>query len=90
MKKIDLFLGVIIGFVTTILGCVLYIELFTSMELNQGYNQIKANGNLGKLITLGALLNMAIVFLLFKKDKDLMAKGVILSIFILTIYTIFA
>jgi hypothetical protein len=32
---------------------------------------------------------MGIVFLLFKKNKDEIAKGVILSILILTIYTLF-
>jgi hypothetical protein len=90
MKKADLFIGIFIGLATTFIGCFLFILLFTSMEFIEGYDYLKANGNIGKLITLGALLNMAIVFLLFKKNKDLMAKGVILSIFILTIYTIFA
>ena len=90
MKKIDLFIGVLIGLGTTFIGCFLFIMFFTSMGFIEGYAYIKGNGNAGKLITLGALLNMGIVFLLFKKNKDLMAKGVILSIFILTIYTIFA
>jgi len=90
MKKSDLFIGVLIGLVTAFIGCFLFIVLFTSMGFLEGYKSIQAQGNIGKLITLGALLNMGIVFLLFKKNKEVMAKGVILSIFLLTIYTIFA
>ena len=90
MEKKDLFIGVLIGLVTSFIGCFLFITLFTPMSFTEGFTSLKAQGNLGKLITLGALLNMGIVFLLFKKNKDIMAKGVILSIFILTIYTLFA
>lgn len=89
MKKTDLLIGVLIGLVTAFIGCFLFISIFTSMGFEEGYNTLKAQGNLGKLITLGALLNIAIVFFLFKKNKEVMAKGVILSIFILTIYTFF-
>lgn len=90
MQKKDLFIGILIGLITAFIGCFLFITLFTSMSFVEGLTSLKAQGNLGKLITLGALLNMGIVFLLFKKDKDVMAKGVIISIFILTIYTLFA
>ncbi|MFC4738796.1 hypothetical protein ACFO3U_02195 [Flavobacterium ponti] len=89
MKNKDLFIGVFIGLIVCFIGCVLFITLFTSMGLEEGFSNLKTQGNLGKLITLGALLNIGIVYWLFKKNKDLMAKGVILSIFILTIYTVF-
>jgi hypothetical protein len=89
MQKKDIFIGVLIGLITSFIGCFLFITLFTSMGFLEGYSNLKTQGSLGKLITLGALLNMGIVFLLFKKNKDEMAKGVILSILILTIYTLF-
>lgn len=90
MKKTDLLIGIFIGLATAFIGCFLFITFFTSMSFVEGFTTLKSQGNLGKLITLGALLNMGIVFLLFKKNKDVMAKGVIFSIFILTIYTLFA
>ncbi|MFT5753706.1 MAG: hypothetical protein ACI9FW_001579 [Flavobacterium sp.] len=89
MQKKDIFIGVLIGLITSFIGCFLFITFFTSMDFVEGYTNLKAQGSLGKLITLGALLNMGIVFLLFKKNKDEIAKGVILSILILTIYTLF-
>jgi hypothetical protein len=90
MQKKDLFIGVLVGLITSFIGCFLFITFFTSMDFAEGYTNLKAQGSLGKLITLGALLNIGIVLLLFKKNKDEMAKGVVLSLFILTIYTLFA
>lgn len=89
MQKKDLLLGVFIGLAVSFIGSFLFITLFTSMSFIEGFTNLKEQGSLGKLITLGALLNVAVVFFLFKKNKDVMAKGVILSIFILTIYTVF-
>lgn len=85
----DIFLGVILGLLVTLIGCVLFLALFTSVELSSAYHFLITNGYLGKVVTLGALFNVGIVFLLYKKNKDQIAKGVILSIFILTIYTFF-
>lgn len=89
MEKKDFFIGILIGLLVSFIGSFLFISVFTSMDFIDGFTQLKTQGSLGKLITLGALLNIGIVFLLFKKNKDIMAKGVILSIFILTIYTLF-
>lgn len=89
MQKKDFFIGIFIGLFVTFIGCFLFLEFFTEVGFAAAFQYIKSDGNLGKVITLGALLNVAVVFFLFKKDKDMMAKGVILSILILTIYTIF-
>lgn len=89
MQKIDFFMGIILGILIAFIGCYIFLEFFTSVGFVTAFQYMKNDGNLGKVITLGALLNVAVVFLLFKKNKDMMAKGVIFSIFILTIYTIF-
>ncbi len=89
MQKTAFFIGIFIGLATAFIGSFLFITLFTSMNFVEGFTNLKQQGSLGKLITLGALLNVAVVFFLFKKNKDMMAKGVIFSIFILTVYTIF-
>lgn len=89
MRKIDFFMGIFIGLILTLMGSYLFLFLFTSTTFSEGFNHLKINGQLGKLITLGALLNIGMVFLLFKKNRDLMAKGVIFSLFVLVIYTLF-
>lgn len=89
MAKKDFFIGVILGIVVALIGSFLFLKLFTSIEIDLALQHLKSYGNMGKVITLGALLNVGLVFLLFKKNKDMMAKGVIFSIFILTVFTLF-
>ena len=88
MQKIDLFLGVIIGFVTTVLGMFIFITFFTDFHFIDGIKNIKANGFLGKLITLGAVLNIIAFFILLKVNRELMARGVVLSTIVLTLITL--
>ena len=88
MQKIDLFLGIIIGFVTTVLGMFIFIEFFTDFHFIDGIKNLKENGFLGKLITLGAVLNIIAFFILLKVNRELMARGVVLSTIVLTLITL--
>lgn len=90
MKKIDLLYGVVIGIAAASLGVYLFMTFFTDYELVEGFGILKAQGQLGKLIALGAILNLAAFFILLKINKDLMARGVVLATLLLTIATIFA
>lgn len=90
MKKIDLLYGVLIGIVAASIGVYLFMTFFTDYELVEGFNILKTQGQLGKLIALGAILNLAAFFILLKFNKDLMARGVVLATLLLTILTIFA
>ena len=89
MKKIDLFYGFIIGIIAAFVGVYLFIALFTDYEFLNGFSILKTEGKLGKLITLGAVLNLAVFFLLLKINKELMARGVVLATIILTVVTLF-
>lgn len=87
MKKIDLLIGVIIGFVTTFIGILLFFELFTEYSFAEGVQNMRQLGYLGKVITLGAILNIVVFFGLLKFNKELMARGVVLATIILTVIT---
>jgi hypothetical protein len=89
MKKIDLFYGFVIGVVASIIGSYIFIVAFTPYSFLGGLQILKFEGKLGKIITLGAILNLLIFFGLLKYNKELMARGVILAMFILTIITLF-
>ncbi len=89
MKKIDLFYGFVIGVVASIIGSYIFIVAFTPYSFLGGIQILKFEGKLGKIITLGAILNLLIFFGLLKYNKELMARGVILAMFILTIITLF-
>ena len=89
MKKIDLFYGLIIGLITSLIGSYLFIIAFTPYSFLGGLQLLKFEGKLGKIITLGTILNIGMFFLLLKNKKELMAKGIILAIILLTIVTLF-
>lgn len=90
MKKIDLLYGVLIGIAAGALGIYLFMEVFTDYALLEGFLILKAQGQLGKLIALGAVLNLVVFFILLKLNKELMARGVVFATLLLTIVTLFA
>lgn len=89
MKKSDVLIGVLIGIAASVLGSYIFVEAFTGYHFVDGIQTFKAQGLLGKIITLGAILNLVIFFALLKFNKDMMARGVILATIILTIITLF-
>lgn len=88
MKKTDLFVGMLIGFLATFLGVFLFFT-YNGYDFMEGIKGMKTLGLLGKVVTLGAILNIAAFFILLKFNKELMARGVVLATIILTFITIF-
>lgn len=89
MKKSDLFLGILLGFATTFIGVFFFISLFTEYDFIEGITIMKSNNLMGKIMTLGAILNIIVFFILLKKNKELMARGIVLSTIILAVLTLF-
>mgnify|MGYP003607092123 CR=1 FL=1 len=89
MNKKDLLIGFIIGILTSILGSLLFITFFTKFDLSTGIQTIKENGYLGKVITLGTILDLGVFTILLKRNKELMARGVVLAVIVLAISTLF-
>ncbi|MFV8270731.1 hypothetical protein ACNQGP_12480 [Flavobacterium sp. GT2N3] len=89
MNKTDLFLGILIGFATTLLGSYIFITFFTAFNFMAGIQIIKSQGNLGKIITLGTILTLAAFGILLKMNKETMARGVVLAVITMAILTMF-
>jgi hypothetical protein len=89
MNKIDLLYGFLIGLIASLLGSFLFMTFFTDYEFIEGVRILKSQGYLGKLITVGSLLDLAAFGILLKMNKELMARGVVLAVFVLTIITLF-
>ena len=79
MKKTDLLIGLFIGIIASVIGSYIFIE---------GIKILRFQGKLGKIISLGSILNIIVFFLLLKFNKELMARGVILGTILLTIITL--
>lgn len=90
MKKSDLFIGFFMGIVATLLGTLVFLQIkMPKLVSIEGLSTIREQGIMGKLITLGAVINLLLFFILLKINKDLMARGLVLATIILAIITIF-
>jgi len=88
MKKTDLLVGALIGLLTTFIGVFIYLKLTTDLGFIEAIQTMKSQGLLGKVITLGAILNIIAFFVLLKLNKELMARGVVMATILLTVFTL--
>lgn len=89
MKKIDLLYGFLIGSVTAFAGAFLFLYLFAKQNLFTDFELILQSGILGKVLKLGAILNLAVFFILLKFNKDSIARGIIITFIVLTVLAFF-
>ncbi len=89
MNKIDLLTGFVIGILVSILGSYLFITFFTAFDFINGIKIMRFEGKLGKIITLGSILDLVAFGILLKLNKELMARGVILAVIIMTLVSLF-
>ncbi len=86
---IQILIGFVFGVLATMLGCVLYLELFTNYSFFSDYSIIVKSGNLGRIIAIGSLVNLALFAILIRKHQDLKARGSVLAVIVLTLLTLF-
>ncbi len=87
MKK-DIFIGMFVGLIANAIGLFL-----TATFLGKGddfttvIKAAAAEGFLGKLISLGAVLNLIAFFIFIKKRQDYRARGVLLITVFIAVFT---
>jgi len=89
MKYRDLIFGLLIGIITSALGVFIFLKAFTFYNPLTDLPYLKQQGLMGKVVTLGTILNILLFFILLKFKKEMMAKGIILAMIVLTIFTLF-
>lgn len=90
MTKKDILIGFVIGILASALGSYLFITLFTNFTFISGIQIMKSEGKLGKIMTLGSILDLIAFAILLKLNKEIMARGVVLAVIIIAILTFFA
>ena len=87
MKK-DIFTGMLVGLIANSIGLILVATLFGNGDDFTHVIKAAANeGFLGKLISLGAILNLAAFFIFIKKRQDYRARGVLLITVFVAVFT---
>ena len=78
MKK-DILIGIITAIIANTLGIIIYILIFSDKGIEATIQQSLNEGFFGKVVSLGALLNLVAFFLFIKKEQDHRARGVLLA-----------
>ena len=87
MKK-EIFIGMFVGLIANSIGLIIAATLLGNGDVFT--NVIKAAsevGFLGKLISLGAILNLIAFFIFIKKRQDYRARGVLLITVFIAVFT---
>ncbi len=90
MNKTELVIGFVIGILASAIGSYIFITFFTDFDFLAGIQAMKSEGKIGKLITLGSILDLLVFGVLLKWNKESMARGVVLAVIIIAIVTLFA
>ncbi|WP_299678345.1 hypothetical protein [uncultured Dokdonia sp.] len=84
MKK-DIISGAIIGLIANAIGVYLYIMAFSDYSVDVTIQKSMDEGYFGKIVTLGAILNLVAFFIFIKKKQDYKARGVLLITVIIAV-----
>lgn len=88
MIKKEVFIGFCVGLVANGIGLVLAaLFLGNGDDIGMTIKQAQNQGVFGKLITIGAILNLVVFFIFIKKKKDYRARGVILATVLVAVST---
>lgn len=88
MIKKDVLLGLIIGLIANAIGLFLSATLLGNGEdFITVLKTASTEGFLGKLISLGAVLNLITFFIFIKKKQDYRARGVLLATIFVAVFT---
>ncbi|MEP0266833.1 hypothetical protein [Dokdonia sp.] len=80
MKK-DVITGAIVGLIANTIGATLYALFLASkygITLLEVLQNATDDGYFGKIVTLGAVLNLVAFFIFIKKKQDYKARGVLM------------
>lgn len=87
MKK-EIIIGMLVGLFANAIGLLLTATLFGKGDDFVVVIKAAANeGFLGKLISLGAILNLIAFFIFIKKKQDYRARGVLLITVFIAVFT---
>jgi len=87
MIKREVIIGLVVGILANFLGVFLYLTFFSEEGFMESLKIAKANDFLGKIISIGAILNLGAFFIFIRKKQDYRARGVLLATVLIALGT---
>lgn len=75
----EILIGFVVGIIANTFGTLLYILMFSDLGIMDTFNAAVAQGHIGSLLALGAILNLIAFFGFLRIKRDLRARGVMLA-----------
>lgn len=82
MNKKETIIGFAVGLIANTIGTLLYIALFSDMNIIDTFAAAVQQGHIGSLLALGAILNLVAFFGFLRIRRDHRAKGVMIATFL--------
>jgi hypothetical protein len=79
MIKKEILIGFTVGIIANTLGTLLYIVVFSDFGIMETYRAAVAQGHVGSLLALGAILNLIAFFGFLRLRRDYRARGVMIA-----------
>jgi len=87
MIKNEVFIGLVAGLIANSLGLLIVTLILGDGGIDETLQKSLDEGLIGKLVTMGAILNLVVFFVFLKKKQDYRAKGVLLATILVAITT---
>ncbi len=81
-------IGVAVGLIANAIGTLLYIALFSDLNIAESFRLAFERGYAGSLLALGAVLNLVAFFGFLRIKRDYRAKGVMMATLMIAIATL--
>lgn len=81
----DTIIGILTGLIANVVGMFLYVTAFSDDPFIETLQKSMNEGYFGKIVTLGAVLNLLAFFFFIKKRQDNKARGVLMITVIIAV-----
>lgn len=89
MHKKELIIGFAVGIIANAIGTLLYILLFSEFGITETFEMAAQQDQIGSLLALGAILNLAAFFGFLRIKRDQRAKGVLIATLLTALVVLF-
>ena len=83
--KLNVLIGVLVGFIATGIGFYFYTQVFNHFSLKFIGKLITEEGYLGEILAYSAIPNLVAFFVFIKRKEDYKARGVIIATMLVAI-----